>query len=75
MNRIVRDPYPVSELPENLREGLEASEFVRVVLQPLAPKPPKKPVDLQDLFDRARPSFHSLEEVADHVRAIREEWD
>ena len=41
MNRIVRERYPVAQLPEDLRVGLENYEVVNIVLQlsdqPVAP--------------------------------------
>ncbi len=33
MNKIVREHYPVANLPEDLREGLETGATVRVVLE------------------------------------------
>jgi hypothetical protein len=33
MNKIVREHYPVENLPEDLREGLEAGSTVRVVVE------------------------------------------
>lgn len=33
MNKIVREHYPVANLPEDLREGLAAGATVRVVLE------------------------------------------
>jgi hypothetical protein len=33
MNKIVREHYPVENLPEDLREGLQAGATVRVVLE------------------------------------------
>jgi hypothetical protein len=36
MNRIVRESYPVAELPEDLRAELSDVERVRVVLEPVS---------------------------------------
>lgn len=33
MNKIVREHYPVSSLPEDLREGLESDAKVRIVIE------------------------------------------
>lgn len=75
MNRIVREHYPAAKLPEDLREGFAADADVRVVIEVQPRTGTKKPFDLQELFDRARPSFRNADEVADHIRAMREEWD
>ena len=32
MNRIVREHYPVSKLPEDLRDGFEDQDFVNVIV-------------------------------------------
>lgn len=32
MNRIIKEHYPVSKLPEELREGLDPSEMVTVTV-------------------------------------------
>jgi hypothetical protein len=37
MNRIVREHYPVANLPENLRDQLAGAETVRVVIEPSEP--------------------------------------
>lgn len=75
MNRIVREHYPVEKLPEDLREGLAADADVRVVVEVRASSETKKPFDLQRTFDSFQPSFNSPDEVADHIRSLREEWD
>ena len=78
MNRIVRERFPVADLPETLREGLGQDGHVRVTIEfePLATeKASEKRLMLEDLYAMARPTFHSLEEIADHIRSIRQEWD
>lgn len=32
MNRIVREHYPVSKLPEDLRDGFEDQDFVNIIV-------------------------------------------
>ncbi|WP_158811660.1 hypothetical protein [Beijerinckia sp. L45] len=78
MNRIVREHYPVAALPEDLREGFEPTDDVRITVE-LAPgksEPAagKTPFSLDALFAKARPSFATDEEVAAHIDAIRDEW-
>lgn len=79
MNKIIRDNYPAADLPADLREGLTADEMVRVTIEP---KPPsdenatmKRRQLLAELYGQAKPSFSDLNEIADHIRAIRQAWD
>ena len=82
MNRVVREHYPVSKLPEDLRQGFEGRADVRVTidavvtesgLPDVAPRKTKKTLD--ELFAMSRPTFTSVEDINDHLRALREEWD
>lgn len=85
MNRIVREHYPVANLPEDLREGLDAGAMVRVVVE-VAParfddilsNKPLKPEDIMEirrrLFADGRPSV-SAEEAVARIRELRDEWD
>ncbi len=81
MNRIVREHYPVSKLPEDLREGFGPHDEVRVTID-AAPEevvPANQPNARAGLFSQYKPlvkaRFTFLEEINDHVRALREEWD
>lgn len=90
MNRIVREHYPVANLPEDLREGLDAGAMVRVVVE-VAPAPPmktpdfssenEKPLTVDDFKSliaqiraQNRPSV-SAEEAVARIRELRDEWD
>ena len=84
MNRLVREHYPVSKLPEDLREGLEGCEDVTVTVEVkvTAPAPGEGDrgfVSEPGPFSRyrylAKPRFTSIEEVDAHVRALRDDWD
>ena len=77
MNRIVREHYPVSDLPDDLRKEFKQGDYVTVTLdiEPAALTDKTTPFSLDALFARARPSFERLEEVAGHVESLREEWD
>ena len=74
MNTIVREHYPVSELPENLREGLDIAGSVRVVIE--QEEHPREPaLSLEELFAMRRPSYKTTEEIVAEVRRQRDEWD
>ena len=77
MNRIVRENYPVADLPEDLREGLAVDGIARVVVE-LALQPvraPKGGFDLQALYAMSKPAFGDRDEVVLHINMLRGEWD
>ena len=77
MNRIVREHYPVAELPEDLREGFGAGETVRVTVEVEPGEIPQKIMSLQELFAFAA-SFSSertMDDVVAEIRQQRDEWD
>ena len=79
MNRIVRENYPVADLPEAFKEGLESDDYVRVTLESErrtdADSLSARQELLEQLFAQAEPSFSSHEQIAEHVEALRKEWD
>ena len=85
MNRIVRENYPVADLPEDLREGLATDANVRVTIEAV-PRVAGEPslfdrpdegavLSLKDLFALRRPPYQSTEEIVDEIRRLRDEWD
>ena len=85
MNKIVRDHYPVANLPEDLREGFAADETVRVVIemedQSALTDTQRKPMTGKDAVEAirrykalGRPSV-SPEEAVARIRELRDEWD
>jgi hypothetical protein len=81
MNRIVREHYPVSKLPEDLREAFAGQDEVTVTIEEVVGRPldsgkarPEHIKSLDELFAMAQPIFSSLEEVTAHVRSLRDEW-
>ncbi len=85
MNRIVRDNYPVAALPEDLRQELSGSEYVRLVIEAdptitrvasVFDEPEAEAIlSLKDLFALRRPPYKSTEEIVEEVRRQRDEWD
>ena len=74
MNRIVREKYPVADLPEDLREGLAADASVRVTID-LVASPPEEVLTLEELFAMRRPTGRSTEDIVAEIRQLRDEWD
>jgi hypothetical protein len=73
MNRIVKAHYPVSSLPEDLREGLDPSGEVTVIVEEI--DRPKKTMSIDEIFAARRPPFRTAEEIDKQIRDLRDEWD
>jgi hypothetical protein len=85
MNRIVKEHYPASKLPDDLREGLAPKAEVRVTVEwDSAPndntgdgalirrlRRPERVMTLEEMFAMRRPVYRSDAEI----RRQREEWD
>lgn len=75
MNRIVREHYPVSKLPEELRQGLKPDGSVTVTLEE-----ERRPFSREELlasFREARQDARgvTVEEAVARIRELRDEWD
>jgi hypothetical protein len=83
MNKIVREHYPVENLPADLREGLGDGETVRVVIEvdaPTwedAPKPRtvKETLEQLEKLRQGRTPDPDVTEAVSRVRALRNEWE
>lgn len=77
MNKIVREHYPASRLPEDLREEIGENAKVTVTIVVEESEKAGEP-DGQSWFDRhkhvQRDYFKSTEEVNEYVRSLRDEW-
>jgi len=71
MNRIVREHYPASRLPEDLREGMDPAREVTVSVDEGRPE---RVMSLDDIFASGKPRYESLAAINEHVRSLREEW-
>jgi hypothetical protein len=74
MNKIIRENYPASKLPEELREGIDPSRHVTVTVV-ADDLPPYQPMTLEEIFAIRRPPYRSAEEIVASVRQLRDEWD
>jgi hypothetical protein len=75
MNRIVKEHYPVSKLPAELREGLDPAELVTVTVALEVEQPPRKVMTLEEIFSARRPPFRSGKEIDESIQRQRDEWD
>jgi hypothetical protein len=73
MNKIIRENYPASKLPEDLREGLDPSTTVTVTV--VQDTTPYQPMTLEEIFASRRPPYRSAEEIMASIRKLRDEWD
>jgi hypothetical protein len=73
MNKIVREHYPVSSLPSDLREGLAADAHVTVVVSEERDAP--SALSFRKVFDGLRDVRVETGDPVARVRAIREGWD
>jgi hypothetical protein len=87
MNKIVREHYPVENLPADLREGLAQGSTVRIVVEVEGEEAsellatPQKLMSVQDTlamirkYREANPERVTTEEAAARIRELRDEWD
>ena len=75
MNKIVREHYPVSSLPQDLREGLDPKDSVRVIIEESAPYSEEQKKTLLELMELARLAQPLDDDPVGRVRKLRDEWD
>ncbi len=78
MNKIVKEHYPASKLPVELREGIDSTAFVTVTIQEEGEG--RKPLSreaLRVLIERAQMESKggTIEDAVERVRTLRDEWD
>jgi hypothetical protein len=74
MNRIIREHYPASKLPEDLRAGVDPSSTVTVTIVE-EEKRPEKIMSLEEIFSLEGFRRRSAEEIDEDLRRQRDEWD
>jgi len=74
MNRIIRENYPASKLPEDLRAGVDPSSTVTVTIVE-EERPPEKVMSLEEIWALRTPPFRTAREIDDELRRNRDEWD
>jgi predicted nucleic acid-binding protein len=72
MNKIVRENYPASKLPDDLREGIDPAKRVTVTV--VEDQPPYEPMTLEEIFASRRPPYRSADEIVASIRKMRDEW-
>jgi hypothetical protein len=74
MNRIIRENYPASKLPEDLRAGVDPSSTVTVTIVE-EEKGQEKVMSLEEIFSLKGFRRRSAAEIYDDLRRQRDEWD
>lgn len=75
MNKIIREHYPASKLPEDLREGVDSTSNVTVTVVVERLQRPERVMSLEEIFASRRPPFRTAEEIDADIRRQRDEWD
>jgi hypothetical protein len=74
MNRIIRENYPASKLPEDLRDGMDpSSTFTVTIVQ--EEKRSEEVMSLEEMFSLKGFRRRSATEIDADLRGQRDEWD
>ena len=82
MNKIVREHYPVENLPADLREGLTEGSTVRVVVEvddfktdEAERRSVKQTLEQLEKLRQGRVPDADMAEAVSRIRALRDEWE
>jgi hypothetical protein len=74
MNKIVKEHYPASKLPVELRQGIDPSGHVTVTVVE-EEGPPEHVMTLEEIFATRRPPYLTAAQIDAIIRRSRDEWD
>jgi hypothetical protein len=74
MNRIIRENYPASRLPDDLRVGVDLGARVTVTIT-LEEQRSKRAPTLDEIWAMRRPPFRTKEQIDAELRQQRDEWN
>lgn len=72
MNTVVRQHYPASKLPDDLRGGIDPSKEVTVTV--VEEDRPERVMTFEEIFALRQPPFRTAEEIDAQIRELRDEW-
>jgi len=75
MNKIIREHYPASKLPDDLREGVDPNSTVTVTVTVEGLARPERVRTLDEIFAARKSPFRTVEEIDADIRRQRDEWD
>ena len=74
MNRIIREHYPASKLPEDLKEGIDPQANVTITIAEEADER-RSAFSFDEIFRTLHESRVRSDDPVMRRRALREEWD
>jgi hypothetical protein len=76
MGRVVREHYPASRLPEELRGTIASDASVKIIIEEEPSNAPSRE-RLMELMNQARRNATgvTLEDAVQRIRELRDEWD
>lgn len=77
MNKIVRENYPASKLPADLRPTDDPNARVTVTIEeePTVEQKPERVMTLEEIFSLKGFRRRSKEKIDEDIRRQRDEWD
>lgn len=75
MNRIVKEHFPASKLPVELREGIDPSGHVTVTVTEEDEKKPDHIMTLDEIIAARRPPYLTAQEVDEAIEDLRGDRD
>jgi hypothetical protein len=75
MNRIVKEHYPASRLPEDLRQGVDPAAIVTVTIVEEEATSPEKILSMEEIWALRAPPFRTAQEIDADLRRQRDKWD
>jgi hypothetical protein len=73
MNKIIREHYPASKLPEDLRPTDDPNASVTVTIE--EERRPETVMTLEEIFSLSGFRRRSAAEIDTEIRQMRDEWD
>jgi hypothetical protein len=74
MNKITKENYPASRLPDDLRIGVDPEARVTVTIT-LEEQRRKRFPTLEEVWGMRRPPYRTKEEIDAYLSRLRDEWD
>jgi hypothetical protein len=71
MNKVIREHYPASKLPDDLREGIDPLKDVTVTV--VEEERPERVMSFEEIFATRGPPYLTREEIDAHLRGLRED--
>jgi hypothetical protein len=73
MNKIIREHYPATQLPEELRPSDDPDARVTIIIE--VEEKPERVMTLEEIFSQKGFRRRTKEEIDADIRRQRDEWD